>query len=844
MKKLSKGFTLVELIVVMALMGIVMAGAMALLSPTSRIANRIKSQNDEESIAIYVARYMSRELTYATKVEIVGADATDPVPSASSDFTAVYVVDNSTTRASSVRGCKGEVIRGRWTGSAIADQFVVGQEVLYGEEDFDIGLSEYSDASGQAFMTLDFAAFSMKVENGGFVRDTDKTYRYKESVEFLNINSQAGNMPKPVNADQFTISIDPNVSTKTDKLYIFFCPAIDTVFASSAYSSSTYSSAPSSTTLTPSSTSITPTATTSTPTPTPSTYTVVFMNNSNSYPQHNVPEGADLASYIPPESAHYPVTADADKYFSDGWYYGPNGTGGVIGSASDAHATMGTITVYKNWKKGVEVNYKDFNGNVYETCYVAQGGTAGSPSVEPTPADSKYVFDKFVKEGTTEELGQPLSGTSVTYVPTSREKPADTADIVIHYVVPFSGSMKVDSQGNEFVWNGSKSNGLNGAWYGNQYRSKGQFETFAELKENSYVELTSSDNTKNKVTVKTSDYGKTLNYYYYYDQYGNITFSNTDPSITPVTIPIEFVDSPSSMIMSPGGSGGHTYFEESGGGQYDISGDYTMWQGSCTGTKTITIYSGTKIKVADNYATYNASVIGSTGKLYVYKNIWGDFEISTLKPDTITTFTIKFLDAPTDNKIIANTTGDILTPSNNNLYSSSSDQPFFENECNKGSNHTFKFNAATTFTVDGLKYDMPNYSGSYQVWFYKKWYNNKDDAEAAYKADNGSSVPVVKIESYKVAGGPWGNEGQAYFKFKNESAESISSGTITLKMSASIDTLGNKWGSASDNGIFGTPTISGDTISFPIVKEIAPGASYDFYIQFKTTNGFSIISVE
>ena len=175
MKKLSKGFTLVELIVVMALMGIVMAGAMALLSPTSRIANRIKSQNDEESIAIYVARYMSRELTYATKVEIVGANASDPVPTASSDFTAVYVVDNTTARATSVRGCKGEVIRGRWTGSAIADQFVVGQEVLYGEEDFDIGLSEYSDANGQAFMTLDFAAYSMKVENGALVRDTDKT---------------------------------------------------------------------------------------------------------------------------------------------------------------------------------------------------------------------------------------------------------------------------------------------------------------------------------------------------------------------------------------------------------------------------------------------------------------------------------------------------------------------------------------------------------------------------------------------------------------------------------------------------------------------------------------------
>jgi len=740
MKKVSKGFTLVELIVVCALMGIVMAGAMALLNPTSRIANKIKSQNDEESIAIYVARYMSRELTYATKVQIVGADASDPVPAASSDYTAVYVVDNTSTRAASKKGCKGEVIRGQWAGGSITNQFVVGQEVLYGEEDFDIVLSEYSESVGQAFMTLDFAAFPMTARNGSYVRDTDRTYRYKESVEFLNINSQNGNMPKPVNADQFSVSIDPNVSTKTDKLYIFFCPAIDTVFASSAYSSSSYSSAPSSTTLSPSSTSVTPSSVTPSPSPSPAkTYTVVYMNKSNSFTIQNVPEGANLGSYIPMEAAHYPVTEDADKYFSDGWYYGPNGTGEMIGAADDSHATMGNITVYKNWVKGVHVVFKDFAGNVMSDTYVAQGSAASNPDVLPTPSDSKLIFDKFVKEGTTEEIGQALTGTEVVYVPTSRTKPADSADVVIHYCVPFKGSITLDTRNNSFIWNNASQSGTWYSNYDNMTRAKGQMDTFAELKEGASVKLAGNDSYK--VTVKASDYGKTLDYYYYYTTLGDLVFSTTPYTEHKQNVTLHFIDSPNSMIIAPW-NGKRGYVVDENGAEYNLTGENTMWQGGCTGEKKMTIYTYTNFTVADNRATKALQAADGSSDLYIFKNLNGDFQISDTQPPTITTLTVSFLDAPANNKISATATGTVYVPSENKEYTlNGNTQDFFANDCGAGSSHSFKVTQQTTFSVDGKGYILGNYGGSYKVWYYNgTWYNTKAEADEAYAADhNGAS---------------------------------------------------------------------------------------------------------
>ena len=749
MKKNQKGFTLVELIVVMVLMGIVMAGVLAIVSPTSRIASRIKSQNDEESIAIYVARYMSRELTYATKVKIVGANASDPVPAASSEFTSVYVIDNVTTRGSSAKGCKGVVRRGQWNGSTVINDFAVGQEALYAEEEFDITLSEYSTYVGQSFMTLDFAGYSMKAGSGVYERDTDRKYNYRESVEFININSQ-NSLYKPEGADQFSIEIDPNVATKKDKLYIFFVPALDTVFVSGAYGSASYSAAPTSTSVVNPS-SVNPTAT-STPTPTPSgpakKFTVKFNNNGLSQSVPNVPEGTAIMSVLPsnPELSRYTVTEEMDKYFSQGWYYGPNGTGGMVGTLDEANTSLGVCTVYNYWVKGVQVEFEDFNGNVYTSYYVPQGGSASLTIDLPTPTEADKEFDKFVNKANNEALGGILNGTKVTYKPVAKDKAiegADSADIRVTYVFPYNGKIYVNTN-EQFTWN---STSQAATWYDKDWdlnRAAGSTDTFT-VKKGTIIKV-GGDSAK--LTVSEADYGKTIDYYYYYDASGNVVLQKSSYTINSLALNLHFIDSPSSMLIEPRSSGAHSYYIEQGGSAYDITNVVSMWNNDCVGTKSVEIYCSTTFMVPSKSSSYTVNVSGSTHDLYIYKDIWGDWHIDKTEPPKITKLTIGFLEAPADNKILAKcATAEGQIFYDNNVNSSNSNMPFAENACGAGSSHLFKMDDDATFTIDGLEYVVPNTGESYKVWYYKKFYNDKAEAEAAYAADhNGASSFTGLIE--------------------------------------------------------------------------------------------------
>ena len=107
MKRIQKGFTLVELIVVMAIMGIIMTVIMSIINPTSRIASKVESMKDEETAAISVGRAIKSELEFATKVYVVGANDGETISGVPSDFSYVYVINNSEARPNSRKGAKG-----------------------------------------------------------------------------------------------------------------------------------------------------------------------------------------------------------------------------------------------------------------------------------------------------------------------------------------------------------------------------------------------------------------------------------------------------------------------------------------------------------------------------------------------------------------------------------------------------------------------------------------------------------------------------------------------------------------------------------------------------------------
>jgi len=82
MKKKLKGFTLVELVIVMAIFTIIMAAVMALIDPVSKLMKKTTIQEANAAAVDNVKRYIEGNLKYANAIEAhIGAltDTTNPV---------------------------------------------------------------------------------------------------------------------------------------------------------------------------------------------------------------------------------------------------------------------------------------------------------------------------------------------------------------------------------------------------------------------------------------------------------------------------------------------------------------------------------------------------------------------------------------------------------------------------------------------------------------------------------------------------------------------------------------------------------------------------------------------
>ena len=74
--KKVKGFTLIELIIVMAVFSVIMFGALQLIEPTSRIYTRSYNQENASAAVDNIKRYLEEELRYAEAIRIQGTEPT------------------------------------------------------------------------------------------------------------------------------------------------------------------------------------------------------------------------------------------------------------------------------------------------------------------------------------------------------------------------------------------------------------------------------------------------------------------------------------------------------------------------------------------------------------------------------------------------------------------------------------------------------------------------------------------------------------------------------------------------------------------------------------------------
>lgn len=216
-KKNQNGFTLVELVIVVCLMGIIMAAVMGLLSPATRFYNKVQNTKDQEAVAISVGKAVANEIQYAKAVKIVSSDSAT-IPSVDSTYTKCVILANAETKPK--KNAPGIVYKCDANGSN--KKAVMGAD-LYEGDYYNVTIGENSVGSNDPnnkdnnsnYLMLNFECSPMKYESGSYVQNKDVVYNYKQSIMFKNLN---------ILDTSKSIDMTGYNASKTDYIYIFYQP--------------------------------------------------------------------------------------------------------------------------------------------------------------------------------------------------------------------------------------------------------------------------------------------------------------------------------------------------------------------------------------------------------------------------------------------------------------------------------------------------------------------------------------------------------------------------------------------------------------------------------------------
>lgn len=554
MKTKLKGFTLVELIVVMALMGIIMAGAFAILSPTANMTARITSAKDEETIAFQVGRSMSSVLSYATDVYVYATDSGAEVPKADKKYKYVYIINNSDARSSSVKGAKGMVTRGKWDGTDIKDVVEPIQSAVYGEDEVKIRIAEYGQISEKSnYIMLSFVCCPMIPESDHYIPNEEQLYKYNESIHFVNIN----NKTQLEGGDSYSLKIDSSVDTKSDMYYIFFVPATETELKTS--SSSTSESEASSAESSETSEEL-------------KEVTVTFVNDivhTNELVTLN--NQSAISSQLPAFSDPTLNDQSVDKYYS-GWV---NSTGYDATALKFNDISSGQTFTLKQEDK-VKVEFLDYDkSTVKATRYVVPSTTEAQTVDAPDPGEpsnSEWEFDCYKNLSTEAVLGtEKLSSSSgYKYYPAMKKKPteeelAKQATVNINFLNNYKGEFTFDIKSDYTLDGGdTKTNSYTAAYNVTEGDKKVVF--IKDITKDYICKMTMLYNTSYEfskseyVVFKKGDLTSgENNVYVYFDNSNYPTFSKVYPNPNRTKITLHIKTDPKDNILDFTGPGGIQY---------------------------------------------------------------------------------------------------------------------------------------------------------------------------------------------------------------------------------------------------------------------------------------------
>lgn len=182
-KKLQKGFTLVELIVVLILMGLITTAITMVLRPTTKLYVDVKNKTDEEVAAITLFDVLNGELRYATDVFVTSEVDDSTLPSNTLKH---FIMLSNGLRPGDHLGAHGYAVHGL-TANGLAGATSVGNSAnLLGNTDIKFSIDGYSAESGKESITIGSVMHPM--DNNGIM--DSKTYKYSETFKLVNMQNR------------------------------------------------------------------------------------------------------------------------------------------------------------------------------------------------------------------------------------------------------------------------------------------------------------------------------------------------------------------------------------------------------------------------------------------------------------------------------------------------------------------------------------------------------------------------------------------------------------------------------------------------------------------------------
>lgn len=225
MKKNKKGFTLVELIVVMAMMGVIMTGVLMIMKPTNTLYNKVSDSRNQEAGCIALSEAISNQIKYSRYTYVYSTTKSSPPDYSTISkelYSHVIILDNSAVRTGAKKNVLGSFTYADYNGSsAFSNSKNLVENATLDNYNYRLtvqGKKVGSATNNNNYIGIDFYSYPQQWNGSSYVADESAPFKMSKNITFTNMNRRAMLSTKAVGG----ISIEESSKGANEIVYIFY----------------------------------------------------------------------------------------------------------------------------------------------------------------------------------------------------------------------------------------------------------------------------------------------------------------------------------------------------------------------------------------------------------------------------------------------------------------------------------------------------------------------------------------------------------------------------------------------------------------------------------------------